>query len=183
MAEEGVRDFQTAKRKAAERVGSSDQRHLPTNEEIHAALEQHLHLFHRDRLAQYLRRLRAIAVEAMHFLEVFDPRLVGPVLLGTVTPDSVIQIHISADVIEEIGLLLQEHQIPFTQSERRLRFGGDRHQMLSTYMFSADGAPIELYVFSPRTAREPPLSPIDGRPMRRASIKEVETLLQTSIAP
>jgi hypothetical protein len=178
MAEEGVRDFQAAKRKAAERVGVSEHRHLPTNEEIHEALAQHLNLFHGDQLAANARRLRQVALDAMRFLHAFDPRIVGPVLTGTVTPTSEIQLHISADTPEEIALFLTDHDIQFRLAERRVRFGGDRYQIISAFHFDADGSAIEVCVFDRRAARETPLSPVDGRPMRRANLREMEQLLQ-----
>lgn len=178
MAEEGVRDFQMAKRKAIARLNLAQQRDLPTNEEIDAALAEHLHLFHGARLASDTRRLREIAVAAMAFLSPFEPRLVGPVLAGTVTPASEVQLHVSADTPEQVTLFLSDHNIPFRLNERRVKFGGDRYKNISTYQFTADGVTVELYVFDPRTARETPLSPIDGRPMRRANLKEIEQLLQ-----
>lgn len=177
MAEEGVRDFQTAKRKAVERLDLVDNRYLPRNEEIQAALEERLRLFHGERLARDLRRLRTLALEAMRFLAPFEPRLVGPVLIGAVTPESEIQLHVTADTPEQVGLHLQEHRIPYEQGERRIRFGGDRHETLPTYRVIADGAAVELCVFDARAVREAPLSPIDGRPMRRAGLREVENLL------
>src|SRR3990167_6464188 len=85
MAEEGVRDFQTAKRKAAARLGLPETKHLPGNDEVDSALQEYLRLFHGGRLTQSVRRLRELAAEAMRFLSKFDPRLVGPVLSGTVT--------------------------------------------------------------------------------------------------
>lgn len=178
MAEEGMRDFQTAKRKAAARLSLTEAQSLPTNEEIDAALTEHLTLFHRERLARDTERLRRIAVGAMDFLAPFDPRLVGPVLAGTVTPTSEIQLHISADTPEQVTLFLGEHKIPFQLSERRVRFGGDRYENITVCSFAADGETIEAYVFDPRAARETPLSPIDGRPMRRAGLKEMQRLLQ-----
>lgn len=177
MAEEGVRDYHTAKRKAAERLNFSETRHLPANEEIEAALSQRLQLFHSDDLARNTRRLRKIAADAMRFLAEFDPRLVGGVLSGTVTHTSEIQLHMSADVPEQVGFFLQQHNIPYNQGERRIRFGGDRFRNVPTYSFTADGAGVELCVFDPRSIREVPLSPVDGRPMRRANLREMEELL------
>ena len=180
MAEEGVRDFQSAKRKAADRLALGDTRDLPTNEEIDQALQQHLQLFHRDTLALDVKRMRRLAVEAMQFLANFEPRLVGTVLSGTVTPETEIQLHVRADTPEQVDAFLREHGIPFRMTERRLRFGGDRQQSVPSYRFTADGVNFELYVFRPQDARETPLSPVDGRPMQRANVKEVEALLQQS---
>ena len=179
MAEEGVRDFQAAKRKAASRLALDDARDLPTNEEIEQALQQHLQLFHGDTLANDVRRLRRLALEAMQFLSDFEPRLVGPVLSGTVAPEAEIQLHVRADTPEMVDGFLRDNGIPFRLTERRLRFG-DRYQTVPSYRFTADGVNVELYVFAPQEAREPPLSPVDGRPMQRANAREVAALLQQS---
>jgi predicted component of type VI protein secretion system len=176
MAQEGVNDFQTAKRKAALRLGLPETRHLPGNEEIEAALQEYLRLFHAGGLSQRLPRFRALAVEAMRFLSRFEPRLVGPILSGTVTASSAIELHLTADTPEEVGFWLQEHGIPYQQGDRRLRFGGDRHETFPAYRFTADGVAVELCVFPREAARETPLSPVDGKPMKRASLREVESL-------
>lgn len=179
MAEEGIGDFHAAKRKAAMRLNLPATQRLPSNEEVEAALKQHLQLFHGARLAENLRRLRRVALEAMRFLTAFEPRLVGTVLSGAVTPESEIQLHAIADTPEAVAMFLREHTIPYQLVERRMRFGGERHENISIYRFSADSTPIELYIFLPRLAREAPLSPVDGRPMKRATLKDVENLLGT----
>ncbi|GAB4508057.1 MAG: hypothetical protein Tsb0026_05900 [Sulfuricaulis sp.] len=183
MAEEGVRDFQTAKRKAAARLGLPETKHLPGNDEVDAALQEYLRLFHGGRLMQSVRRLRELAAEAMRFLSKFDPRLVGPVLSGTVTSATEIEIHLTADSPEEIGFWLQEHSIPYEQTDRRLRFGGDRQESFPAYRFTADNVPIELCIFDRLEAREPPLSPVDGKPMKRANLREVENLMSETSEP
>lgn len=180
MAEEGVRDFQTAKRKAAARLGLPETKHLPGNDEVDSALQEYLRLFHAGRLTQSVNRLRGLAAEAMQFLAKFEPRLVGPVLSGTVTSATSIEIHLTADNPEEIGFWLEEHGIPYKQSDRRLRFGGERHETFPSYSFVADGVPVELCVFGHREARETPLSPVDGKPMKRANLREVENLMDGS---
>ncbi|MBI3571481.1 MAG: hypothetical protein HY082_10335 [Gammaproteobacteria bacterium] len=183
MAEEGVRDFHAAKRKAAARLGLPETKHLPGNDEVDAALQEYLRLFHAGRLNQSVRRLRELAAEAMHFLSKFDPRLVGPVLSGIVTSATEIEIHLTAESPEEIGFWLQEHSIPYEQTDRRLRFGGDRQETFPAYRFTADNVPIELCIFDRRESREPPLSPVDGKPMKRANLREVENLMSEAAEP
>src|SRR3970040_818506 len=146
MAEEGVRDFQTAKRKAAARLGLPETKHLPGNDEVDSALQEYLRLFHAGRLTQSVLRLRVLATEAMRFLEKFEPRLVGPVLSGTVTSASAIELHLTADSPEEIGFWLQEHSIPYEMTDRRLRFGGDRQQTFPAYRFTAEHGAVEFCV-------------------------------------
>lgn len=179
MAEEGVQDFHSAKRKAANRLNQPDMKHLPSNQEIEAALAQHLQLFHAQDLPATRQKLRALALEAMRMLEAFDPRLVGAVLSGHVTAHSEIHLHVTADTPEEIAFLLHDRQIPFDLATRHVRYGGERHENLPAYRFLADGRVIELVVFTRLGAREVPLSPVDGKPMRRVNKKELELLLAT----
>lgn len=180
MSDEGVRDFQVAKRKAAERLIIPDNKHVPTNQEVEEALREYLELFHEKQLSGTLETLRRCAIDAMHFLAEFKPHLVGSVLNGIVTAESRIQIHVSADTPEDIGLLLDDHNIPFEENDKRVRYGGDRYETCPVYCFSADSNPIEVYVFDHKKGRERPLSPVDGRPMKRAAIKGVEELLTGS---
>lgn len=177
MAEEGVRDYAAVKRKAAERLSLPDAKHLPSNEEIEHELRGYLELFQGKQLSGRLAHLRRVALEAMRFLHPFDPRLVGSVLAGTVTEGAIVELHVSADTPEALGLWLDENEIPYEQTERRLRFGGDRYDVVPAYRFSADEVTIELCVFDHRAVRETPLSPVDGKPMKRANPREVETLL------
>ena len=177
MAEEGVHDYHAAKCKAAVRLDQPDTTPLPSNREVEAALRRHLELFHGARLAERLRHLRGLAREAMRFLADYAPLLTGPVLSGTATAFSPIQIHVCAEAPEDIALLLAAHRIPFDQQDKRLRFGGERYRSVPTYVFRAEDVPVELCVFSPTARRDPPLSPVDGRPMPRANLAEVAALL------
>jgi hypothetical protein len=193
MAEEGINDFHAAKRKAVERLSLPEGQHLPSNPEIEQALAEHLQLFHANDLPQTLHRLRRLAVQAMRLLERFEPRLVGSLLSGNVTRFSEIELHVTADTPELVAFLLQEHAIPYEQTSKRLRFGGDRSETLPAYRFLAEDAPqgrgsvaggrmpgattaIEVTVFTPTAARETPLSPTDGRPMKRVGLKVAEAL-------
>jgi predicted component of type VI protein secretion system len=174
MAEEGVQDYHAAKRKAADRLNLPETRQLPSNQEIELALTEHLQLFHARQLPQTLRRLRNLAVQAMQLLERFEPRLVGSLLTGNVTRFSQIQLHVTADTPELVAFFLQEQGIPYEIDSKHLRYGGDRVETVPAYRFLAEDVPIELTIFTPTGAREAPLSPVDGRAMKRASLKELE---------
>src|SRR5688572_30962813 len=101
MAEHGVSDFLFAKRKAAERLGVTDNAVLPRNIEIEEALAEYQRLFGGDSHVETLYAQRQVALEAMKRLKEFEPRLVGPVLSGTATEHSQVQIHLFADRSEE----------------------------------------------------------------------------------
>jgi len=177
MAEEGVKDFLTAKRKAAARLGVSRRALLPGNTEIEQALVEYQRLFKAAEQPLQLRLLRQTAVEAMRFLARFRPRLVGAVLNGTAGPHADVKLHLFADTSEEVALFLLEHTIPFETSERRLRLGNGEYATFPVFGFGAGGVDIDLTVFSRGAEREAPRSPVDGRPMRRAGLAEVQALL------
>ncbi|MFZ4790883.1 MAG: hypothetical protein ACOYMW_08340 [Candidatus Competibacteraceae bacterium] len=177
IAEEGIQDFRSAKRKAALRLGIADKTALPDNAEIEQALLDHQRLFHADRQARQLRSLRETALEAMHFLASFRPRLVGPALTGAVGLDDGIRLHLFADTPQEILLFLVERHIPFETTERHLRMRSGVEVHAPVFRFSAGEQPVELTVFTLLAEREAPCSPVNGRPMRRATLAEVKALL------
>lgn len=176
MAEEGVQDFHAAKRKATARLNLPEATHLPSNGEIQQALADYLALFHGRELPGRRRELLRVALEAMDFFQGFEPRLVGQLLAGTVTPYTEVQLQVIAEAPEEIGFLLDQHHIPHDDGEKRLRYG-DRTANAPAFRFAVDDTPIEVIVLSRTDAREAPLSPIDGKPMHRANRAEVERML------
>ncbi len=180
IVDQGLRDYRVAKRKAAERLGMNSRGALPGNTEIEQAIAEHLLLFGGESHAGFLLRLRTTALAAMRLLEDFTPRLVGPVLAGTADDNSAINLHVFADSSEIVALFLEERGIACRLYERRLksRRGRDaRADSIPGYEFKFDGEPIEATVFPIDGIRQAPLSPIDGKPMRRADEKSVSALL------
>jgi hypothetical protein len=177
MVETASRNFLQAKRKAAEQLGVSDTRNLPSNREVEDALAAYQRLFRGARQAEELRRLRETAVQAMRLLSGFAPRLVGPVLEGTADAHSEVNLHLFSDSIEEVGHFLRERGIPAVLGDRRLRVAQESYVSQPEFRFVAGGVPIALTVFSSLAGRHAPLSPVDGRPMRRAPLAELERLL------
>jgi hypothetical protein len=179
MAEHGIRDFLVAKRKAAERFGVTDGGAvLPKNSEIEEALAAYQRLFGGASHLQALHAQRSAALAAMRYLREFEPRLVGAVLSGTATAHSDVQLHLFADRAESVTLKLIDQGIPHEVTERRVRLNAERSRAFPGVRFEMDAQPIEATVFPPEGIRQAPVSPVDGRPMRRASALEVEALLQ-----
>jgi hypothetical protein len=176
MCEAGIGDFQLAKRKALQRLRVSEQRALPSNEEIAAAVSEYQRLFRADSQPRRLAQLRQVAVRAMRFLARFQPRLVGEVLSGTADRHSDVCLHLFAETAEEVGLFLLDNGIPHEQGERTMKLASDDTQRLPTCRFMADDVPVELVIFAERVRRRVPLSPVDGRPMERAALQAVQAL-------
>jgi len=176
MCEAGIRDFQLAKRKAVQRLRVSDQRLMPSNEQVESAVSEYQRLFRADRQPRHLAELRRTAIDAMRFLARFKPRLVGAVLSGTADEHSDVCLHLFADTAEEVRLFLLDNGIPHEHGERVMRLASNETERLPTYRFMADDVPVELVVFAARARRRVPLSPVDGRPMQRAALQTVEAL-------
>lgn len=178
MVENGIRDYQLAKRKAAGRLGMGSSRDLPRNDEIEREREAYQRLFGDDERTQHVAALRRRALEAMRLLERFDPRLVGPVLNGTADWHSEVCLHLFSDPPEAVAMFLLDRRIAFDQGEARIRFQANAYERLPAFLLTAGEAPVELVVFSARARRRAPLSPVDGRPMRRAKLAEVTALVE-----
>lgn len=177
MSEHGIRDFHHAKLKAAERLGILDAQALPRNLEIEQALREHQRLFLADSQPLLLRRRREAAIEAMRFLARFEPRLVGAVLEGTADAHSAVCLHVFSDDPDAVDLYLREHGVPVEQQTRRLRLGRDEQPEYPVLLFAADELPFDLTVLPLDALRQAPLDRTDDRPMRRASLAQVEILL------
>jgi hypothetical protein len=178
MSEQGIDDYLLAKRKAAERFGVGDASVLPKNIEIEAALAEYHRLFGAQDHPDALARLRRVALQAMQLLREFEPRLVGPVLTGTASEHSEINLHLFADQPESVSLRLMENGIPFDVAERRLRYEPTRAVSYPAFRFVAGKQPIDAVVFPIDGIRQSPASPVDGKPMRRGALADVETLLE-----
>jgi hypothetical protein len=179
MAEHGIRDFLFAKRKAAERFGVTDNAVLPKNIEIEDALGEYQRLFGGDEHVETLYAQRQVALEAMRRLQEFEPRLVGSVLSGTATSHSEVQIHLFADRAETVAIRLMDQGIPHDVTERRVKMNAERVVAYPGLSFEIDDQPIEATVFPMDAIRQAPVSPVDGKPMKRANVNEVEQLLSS----
>lgn len=183
MAEHGVTDFLLAKRKAAERMGVTDRAVLPKNTEIEAALAEHHRLFGAELHRGDLARLRRSAIAAMRLLVGFEPRLVGPVLSGAAAAHSEIQLHIFADAPESVTIRLVEQFIPHRVVERRVRMLRDAAEPVPVIRFQSGEHEVDAFVFPTDGIRQSPFSPVDGKPMRRAALRDVEALVQEGSDP
>jgi hypothetical protein len=177
MAEGGIRDFHQAKLKAAARLGIHDDASLPRNREIEDALREYQRIFLGESQSRSLRRQREAAVRALQFLAAFEPRLVGPVLEGTADAASPVMLHAYTDDAEAVARFLDEHRIPAESRVRQLRLDRERRADLPAWLFSAEDLAFDLTVLPLQALRQAPLSAVDERPMRRASLAQLQRIL------
>ena len=180
IVEQGIEDYRAAKIKAAERLGMSTRGALPGNAEVEQAIGEHLALFGRESHLDLLRVLRRAALSAMELLAPFTPRLVGPVLHGTANANSAVNLHVFADDAETVAARLQDCSVHYRPFERRLKSRRDHAETFAAFRFNRDEAAIEATVFPVDGVRQAPISPVDGKPMRRADKNAILKLLGDS---
>ena len=179
MSEGGLRDYRQAKEKAAARLGIVDESCLPKNSEIEDALREHQRLFHADDQPRALRRLREAAREAMRFFAAHEPRLVGAVLDGTADAHSAVCLHLYTDQPNAVLAQLQERRIAYDEQSRRLRIDRESLREYPNLRFNAGDALIDLTVLPYDLLRQAPLDRVGDKPMQRATLAALESLLAT----
>ena len=175
MAEDGIRDFRKAKRKACGRLGVSTNRSVPTNLEIEDSLEEHLAIFNGDDLYKQHQLYLQTAFTVMQWFEHCSPRLVGAALSGTITSSRPVELQVFPDTFEEIGATLEDGGIRYRMLEKRLRFQREGFRNVSGFEFRLGGIDIEIVVFLPGDPY-PPLSRVSGKLVKWGSMKKVRRM-------
>ena len=179
IAEDGIEDYASAKRKAARQAGVPDTRQLPTNEEIDEALRTHQTLYGGDAHVARVRELRTRAVEVMKELARFNPYLTGSVLSGTAGKYADINLHLYTDDGKDVELFLLNRGIGYRAGERRL-WSGDAQRSFPSFTLDYHGTEVELIVFARDDVRQPVRTNTEGKPLERARPEAVRALLATS---
>lgn len=186
MYEEQIKEYLTAKRKAARRFGPEKSlclgNHLPSNAEIRQELERLLDLHEEHLRPERLLQLRVLALKYLELLAPFRPYLVGSVLSGCVTERSDIDLHLFAESPEEVANFLQAHNLPFEEELVTIRQGGKFIDYTHIYL-EEQGVEIECSIYAPRERQQVPHSSITGRPMERADAKRLRHLIAATLAP
>lgn len=177
MAEGGFRDFHQAKLKAANRLGIHDDASLPRNREIEDALREYQRLFLGDAQVADLRARREAALRALEFFAGFDARLVGPVLDGTADGNTPVSLQLYTDDADAVPRFLEDHCIPADARSRHLRLDRMREGDFPVWIFSAEELGFDLTVLPADALRQAPLSGVDEKPMKRASVTQLRELL------
>ncbi|PJK07745.1 hypothetical protein CO610_08930 [Lysobacteraceae bacterium NML95-0200] len=178
MAENHINDFHHARRKAAALLGIHTPAFLPDNAEIEQALRDYRRLFRDDTQHQaLLHTQRQAALQAMRFLQAFEPRLTGAALEGYADTHSAICLHLHCDTPEMVSIFLHEHGIPAQSRIRRIRLDRQHSADVDVWTFTADQTAFELVVLPLSALHQPPLAEGDNHPANRASLAQLRKLL------
>lgn len=186
MYEEQIREYRTAKHKAARRFGPEQSlclgNHLPSNAEIRQELQRLLDLHEEQLQPERLLHLRILALKYLELLAPFRPYLVGSVLSGCVTERSDIDLHLFAEEVEEVVRFLQSRGLAFKEELVTIRQGGEYIDYSHIYL-EDEGIEIECSIYATRERHRVPRSSITGKPMERADAKKLRRLIAANLAP
>ena len=171
IAEDGISDYDTAKRKAAHRLGLPENNsHLPEDGEVEAELRAYQRIFQEDEQTARIALLRQKAFEIMEIVQRFNPYLTGSVLDGSAGRYAEIDIQLYADSAKEVEIFLLNRTIDYQHSVPRT----DRAEAVLT--LDSDDATVNLIVY-PLNDERVTFKKRNGQPRARARLEAVRKML------
>lgn len=177
MAEDGIDDFATAKRKAARQLGAQDTQSLPGNEEIEEQLRAYQSLYLGEEQREQLQWLREQALAVMQLLKAYRPYLTGPVLKGTAGRYSEVDLQLFTDEEKSVELLLLNRGIPYDLARQR-RFAGEQARAACVLKLDWKGTTVNIAVYMANDERLALRSSPAGRLIERAGVHAVAQLVE-----
>ena len=175
MVEDGVPDFATAKRKAARMAGVPDTHHLPDNCAVEQALLEYQQLYQGGAHVLLLRKLRLQALKLMRTLSQFNPHLTGAVLAGYAGKNSDIQLQLFTESVKDVEMFLIDQKWEYESRETSAYVGGFQ-KVVPTFMLQIEDSMATLSIFSVDDIRHKLKITLEGKPLERADISQVEAL-------
>src|SRR2546421_9779668 len=178
MYERVETEYFTAKRKAAKRLCRQwvKPEDLPSNAEIREQIQVFARIHEGDRRTENLRDMRLEALRLMRLLRQFRPRLIGSVMTGHVRKGSDIDIHLFTDSVGLVTDLLEQEGYQYDVERKQIVKHGEAR--VFTHVHVHDRFNFELTVYPEGKAHYVFRSSITGKAIERASIRELEELLQ-----
>lgn len=143
---------------------------------LRAAIDDYRQLFRPQQLAILAAR-RRLALEAMHSLAAFTPRLAGPLVHGD-GPLEHVRLLLPADSPEQVIMHLRDNHIPWQTGEVTLRHASERRLAHPALRFVAGDAQIELVILDPRYHSDPPQDALGAGKLLTLNAAELTRLLQ-----
>lgn len=152
IAEAGITDFASAKRKAARQLGAADTQHMPSNSEVEEALHSYRALYQHDTHPGILLQLRRDAFTFMQLFSAFNPYLTGSVLSGSAGENSDINLMLFSDDTKAVLLFLLKNKLDFEDGEWRVKIAGHDETVPSYTLTGESGSQVHIVVL-PENAR------------------------------
>ncbi len=171
-------EYFRAKQKAARRIcrGWVKPADLPGNAEIRDEIQALARLYEGDDRLANLKEMRLEALRLMRHLHRFRPRLIGSVMTGHTRKGSDIDLHVFSDSVEAVTLTLDDAGLVYDVERKQVRKHGE--ERIFTHIHVTDRFPFELTVYPSDKAHYVFKSSITGKAIERASIAQLEALLE-----
>ena len=78
---------------------------------------------------------------------------------------------------EPVSILLHDNEIPYDQGQRRLRRSTKDYIYIQTFRFIVDEVNVEILCAESEATSRTLLSPVDGKPFQRATLREVQQMV------
>ncbi|HEV3081297.1 MAG TPA: HD domain-containing protein [Gemmataceae bacterium] len=177
MYERSESEYYTAKRKAAKRLcrQTVKPQDLPSNAEIREQIQVFARIHEGEKRTANLRDMRLEALRLMSLLRQFRPRLIGSVMTGHTRKGSDIDIHVFCDSPALITDQLESEGLQYDLERKQIvKFEEAR---VFTHIHIYGSFNFELTVYGEDRAHYVFKSSITGKPIERASIRELEEML------
>ena len=149
IMEEGITDYQFAKKKAAKYLDYQSSDFLPSNDEIDTALKEYQKIYQADIDASLINKIKSEALKIMELFKNFNPHLVGQLIDGLIPKYPVLQINLYTDNMKEIEYLLLNNKIEFDLKDKNISEKRTKKKSLrSIPIIKIEGSyfPIELKI-------------------------------------
>ena len=149
IMEEGITDYQFAKRKAAKYLDYQSSDFLPSNDEIDSALKEYQKIYRADIDVSLIDKIKSEAIRVMELFKNFNPHLVGQLIDGLIPKYPVLQINLYTDNMKEIEYLLLNNKIEFDLKDKNISEKRTKKKSLrSIPIVKIEGShfPIELKI-------------------------------------
>jgi hypothetical protein len=170
MAEDGITDYQQAKRKAARQLGLPENTAFPDNADVELQLREYRSIYQDEDHQARLQAMRHSALELLELLADFNPYLSGSVLDGSAGEHSNIDIFLFADSAKEVEIFLLNRNIDIEHVEPR------NEKAEAVLVMETDTVDANLVIFPPQYERVS-MKYRDGRPRDRVRADAVRALL------
>src|SRR5438105_4469544 len=177
MYERVESEYFTAKRKAAKRLcrGTVKPSDLPSNAEVRDQIQVFARTHEGESRTANLKDMRLHALRLMRLLCRFRLRLIGSVMTGHTRKGSDIDLHLFSDHLEPITAVLEEEGLQYDVERKHLEKHGEHRVFTHVHVY--DTFNFELTIYAEDKAHYVFKSSITGKPIERASTRELEELI------
>ena len=185
IMEEGITDYQYAKKKAVRYLDLDTVDLLPSNDEIDKALLDYRLIFKAELDIELVKTIKTEALRIMKFFESFNPYFVTQLSEGLLPKYPIIQINLFSDNMKEVEYILLNNNIPFETKDFNISEKRTKKQSLKKIpliLIERGNVPVELKIFEPHDQKrnKKNLMEMRGLDLKQLSNFDPNSLLSNS---